>query len=95
MEPWYHGTKEALFWGKNTPEAACTQEHPTCMPHRQPAPAHAHRQPAPAHADRLHGTMVPWYHGSKTTVWVTNRILVARVGLKLGQNESYGLQEPF
>ena len=31
----------------------------------------------------------------KTTVWATNRVPVARFGLKLGQNESYGLQGPF
>ena len=31
----------------------------------------------------------------KTTVLVTNRVPVARFELKLSQNESYGLQEPF
>ncbi len=51
-----------------------------------------------------HGAMVAWYHGTmvpthvicpKTTVLATNRVPVARFGLKLGQNESCGLQEPF
>ncbi len=31
----------------------------------------------------------------KTIVLVTNRVPVARFGLKLSHNESYGLQEPF
>ena len=31
----------------------------------------------------------------KTIVLVTNWVPVARFGLKLSQNESYGLQEPF
>ena len=31
----------------------------------------------------------------KTIVLVTNRVPVARFGLKLSQNESYGLQEHF
>ncbi len=31
----------------------------------------------------------------KTILLVTNRVPVAPFGLKLSQNESYGLQEPF